>query len=175
MITINELQFKEYISAQEIAELVKTLGTQITADYNDKNPLFVVTLKGSFIFAADLIRSVAIPCQVDFLSASSYAGGTESKGELTLLSALPNVRNRHIILVEDIVDTGLTLSKLVSLLQNEEPASLAVATLLFKPEVCKFTLPLTYVGKEIPPDFIVGYGLDYAEYGRNLPDIYVKC
>jgi hypoxanthine phosphoribosyltransferase len=178
-IRLHDKYFTPLLTADKIQEAVQRLGKQITADYQsttkDENALvFVVVLKGSTIFASDLLRAVELPCHVEFLRAESYGHRITSSGtvQLTMTTAL-DVAGKDVILVEDIIDTGLTLRKLQRFLLELQPASLRIATLLLKPDICKDTIHADYVGFEISPLFVVGYGLDYNELGRNLPDIYV--
>jgi hypoxanthine phosphoribosyltransferase len=156
----------------EIAAVVARLGREITADYRDKNPLLVAVLKGAFVFMADLIRHIEAPCGLDFMAVSSYGGGTRTSGEVRIIKDLDtNIRGRHVIIVEDILDSGLTLSRLLELLAAREPASLAVCALFDKPERRQAEVRLSYCGMQVPDAFIVGYGLDYDERYRNLPDV----
>ncbi|HHY43778.1 MAG TPA: hypoxanthine phosphoribosyltransferase [Coprothermobacter sp.] len=160
------------ISESELQAKVAELANQISRDYEGKIPLLVGILKGAFVFLSDLIRYVNIPVHVDFMQVSSYGSGTESSGIVKILKDLDiSVEGRHVIVVEDIVDTGVTMQHLLELLSARKPASLAVCTLLDKKERRLVDVNLNYVGFEIPNAFVVGYGLDYAEYYRNLPFI----
>jgi len=160
------------ISESELQAKVAELANQISRDYEGKIPLLVGILKGAFVFLSDLIRHVNIPVHVDFMQVSSYGSGTESSGIVKILKDLDiSVEGRHVIVVEDIVDTGVTMQHLLELLSARKPASLAVCTLLDKKERRLVDVNLNYVGFEIPNAFVVGYGLDYAEYYRNLPFI----
>lgn len=157
------------IPENKIKERVKILASQIDKDYSGKNPIFVGILKGAFIFMADLIREMTIPLEVDFLAVSSYGRTTESTGIVQIVKDLSeSVEGRHVVLVEDIVDTGLTLKYLYELLLSRKPASLKVCVFLDKRERRKVNVPLHYVGFEVPDYFLVGYGLDYAEKFRHL-------
>lgn len=157
----------------EISARTGQLAAQLSHDYADKEPLFVSILNGSFIFAADLIRRVSVPCHVSFVRVHSYQA-TTSTGTLTEIIGLQeNIAGRHVVVVEDIVDTALTMSRLLAQLREQKPASLEVATLLCKREAMQTPLALKYVGFEIPNRFVVGYGLDYDGLARNLPDLYV--
>ena len=169
---VRDKEFKVFIPFQEISERVKDLGAAINADYENLNPLFVAVLNGSFIFAADLIRELSTPCEISFIKFASYES-TSSSGVLTQLVGLKeNISGRHVIILEDIVDTGNTISHIWELIQNEGVASLAVVTLLFKPEALEKEVAIRYVGFSIPETFVVGYGLDYDGKGRNLKDLY---
>ncbi|HPU69868.1 MAG TPA: hypoxanthine phosphoribosyltransferase [Coprothermobacter proteolyticus] len=160
------------ISESELQAKVAELANQISRDYEGKTPLLVGILKGAFVFLSDLIRHVTIPVHVDFMQVSSYGSGTESSGIVKILKDLDiSVEGRHVIVVEDIVDTGVTMQHLLELLSARKPASLAVCALLDKKERRLVDVHLNYVGFEIPNAFVVGYGLDYAEYYRNLPFI----
>ncbi len=159
------------ISEEEIRTLVSNMGARISADYKDKNPLVVTVLRGAFIFTADLMRAISIPCSVDFMAVSSYGDGVKSSGVVRIVKDLDTkIEGRHIIIAEDILDSGLTLSYLIKLLTARNPASIAVAAFAVKdiPEKRPAIDP-TYVGTHVPNEFIVGYGLDYAERYRNLP------
>ncbi|MFY0545790.1 hypoxanthine phosphoribosyltransferase [Brevibacillus sp. H7] len=161
------------LTEEEIASKVKELGSILSAEYRDKNPLVICVLKGAVLFMADLIRNMDIPCEMDFMAVSSYGRtGTESTGMVKILKDLDtSVENRHVLVVEDIMDSGLTLSRLVELLRHREAASVKVVTLLNKPERRKVDITPDYSGFTIPDEFVVGYGLDYDEKYRNLPFI----
>ncbi|MBG9941603.1 hypoxanthine phosphoribosyltransferase [Brevibacillus formosus] len=163
---------KILLSEEDIAGKVRELGETLAAEYKDKNPLVICVLKGAVIFMADLIRHMNIPCEMDFMAVSSYGSGTESSGMVKILKDLDtSVENRHVLVVEDIMDSGLTLSRLVELLRHREAASVKVVTLLNKPERRKVDISPDYKGYDVPDEFVVGYGLDYAEHYRNLPYI----
>jgi hypoxanthine phosphoribosyltransferase len=173
MIQVKDKSFEVYINEQTLHERIQELGKQISADYGDQKPLFVAILNGSFIFAADLMKAVSIPCEITFIKVSSYKG-THSTGKMTELVGLQeDIANRHVVIIEDIVDTGITMEHIWQSISAKKPLSLAVATLLFKPDSLQKEVQLKYVGFEIPPTFVVGYGLDYDGFGRNLPDLYV--
>lgn len=158
------------ISAEEIAERVSELATEISEDYAGKNPLLIGILRGAWVFLADLSRAMTIPHHADFVQLSSYGSGTTSSGDVQVLKDLSlEIKARHIILIEDIVDTGYTLSKLIRLLKDREPASLAVCSLLDKPERREVEVAIGYVGFSVPNKFIVGYGLDWDDRFRHLP------
>ena len=171
-ITLHNKKFKVFISETEISAIVHSMANQIN-NSGVKNPLFIAVLNGSFLFAADIIRKINIPnCEISFIKLSSYLG-TESTGEVNELIGLgKDIKNRNIIILEDIIDTGITLEKIMSLVQKEKVADIKVATLLFKPEAYKKEIEIDFIGKSIANDFVVGYGLDYDEIGRNLPNIY---
>ena len=157
---------------EALAQRVKELADQITQDYAGKSPLIVGTLRGSFVFMADLVRQINLPLTVDFLSASSYGSGTESSGQVKLkLDLADDISGRDVLIIEDIVDSGNTLSKLLPELQKRGPASLKVCALLDKPERRVKDVNVDYTCFNIPDEFVVGYGLDYAQRYRNLPFI----
>ena len=158
------------ISEEELKAKVKELGAQIARDYKDKNPLLISVLKGATIFLADLIRAIDIPLGIDFIATSSYGNSDTSSGVVRILMDLESsIRGRHVLVVEDIVDTGHTLHYLMNILSAREPASLRLCVLLDKPQRREVPIQADYVGFRIPDYFVVGYGLDYAEKYRNLP------
>ena len=157
---------------EALARRVKELADQITQDYAGKSPLIVGTLRGSFVFMADLVRQIHLPCTVDFMAVSSYGAGTASSGQVRIIKDLSeHIEGRDVIVVEDILDSGNTLSYLLQLLQARSPASVRLCTLLDKPSRRTKEVELHYSGFTIPDYFVVGYGLDYAEKYRNLPYI----
>lgn len=164
---------KVLISEEELMAKVKELGKRISEDYKDKEDVLLIgVLKGAFIFMADLIRCIDIPLQVDFMAVSSYGASTESSGVVRILKDLEqHVEGKNILIVEDIVDSGLTLSYLRKLLISRKPKSVKICSLLDKPSRRKVDLKVDYLGFEIPDDFVVGYGLDFDEKYRNLPHI----
>ena len=158
------------LSQEVIAQRVKELGEQITKDYKGKDLVVVGVLRGGFVFLADLVRAIDLPISVDFISVSSYGSGTSSTGVVRFLKDLDEeVSGRHVLVVEDIIDTGITLNYLLDNLRTRKPLSVEVCTLLSKPERRKVEIEVVYNGFEIPDRFVVGYGLDYAETYRNLP------
>jgi len=157
---------------EELRQRVRELGDAITQDYKDKNPIFVGVLKGSFVFMADLVRCVDTPCTLDFMVVSSYGSGVKTTGAVKINKDLSeDIEGRHVIIVEDILDSGVTLNYLSKYLMNRNPASLRIVTLLDKPSRRKAEVFATYKGFEVEDNFVVGYGLDYAEKYRNLPYI----
>ena len=158
------------ISGEEIQSKIRDLAEQITADYRGKDLLLVGVLKGAFVVMADLSRHIRLPLQFDFMAVSSYGAATKTSGVVRILKDLDHdIKGRDVLLVEDIVDSGLTLAYLLKNLRARGPASLEVCALLHKAEVQKVDVDIRYMGFEIPPDFVVGYGLDYSERYRNLP------
>ena len=157
---------------EELRQRVRELGEAITRDYKDKNPIFVGVLKGSFVFMADLVRCVDTPCTLDFMVVSSYGSGVKTTGAVKINKDLSeDIEGRHVIIVEDILDSGVTLSYLSKYLMNRNPASLSIVTLLDKPSRRKAEVYPAYKGFEVEDNFVVGYGLDFAEKYRNLPYI----
>jgi hypoxanthine phosphoribosyltransferase len=160
------------ISAEQIAQRVRELGAQITNDYANVSLVLVCVLKGSFVFAADLVRAIDLPLRVDFLGVRSYGVGTETTGVVQITQDLSRtIQHEHVIIVEDIVDTGLTIAHLIDLFRTRAPASVRVCTLLHKPARARVPVRLDYVGFTIEDRFVVGYGLDVAERYRNIPYI----
>lgn len=172
-VTLGDKVFVPYLSGEKISHAVGLVAEKINADYKGKNPLFLVVLNGAFLFAADLLRSIDLDCEVSFVKFSSYQG-THSTGKVKELIGLnESLVGRDVIIVEDIVDTGTTIVQMLADLADRQTASVRVATLLFKPEAYKKDIVIDYIGLEIPNAFIVGYGLDYDGLGRNLKEIYV--
>lgn len=165
-------KLKKIIARKELKQKVAQLGKKISKDYARANPVLVGILKGSFVFLADLVRELDIPHEVDFISVASYGSETKATGVVKLLKDLSiNIKGRHVIIVEDIVDTGLTLNYIRRNLLTRSPKTLEIITLLDKKKRRKINVPLKYVGFSIPGDFVIGYGLDYNEQYRNLPFI----
>ena len=165
---IAEVLFTE----RQLADIVKEMGARISRDYEGKNLVMVSVLKGSLIFMADLMREITIPCSIDFLSVSSYGSGTTTTGDVRILKDLDaTLEGKDLLVVEDILDSGVTLSFLLKNLSARHPQSIRLCTLLDKPERRRVDIHPDYVGAQVPDKFIVGYGLDYAEKYRNLPYI----
>ncbi len=165
-------EFELSIPEEKLLKAVDKVAEQMNKDLEGKNPLMVCVLNGSFMFASDLMKRLTIPCEISFVKLSSYSG-TGSTGTVKEIIGLnEDIKGRTIVLLEDIVDTGLTIINTVEQVKQMGPADVKVATMLFKPDACKRDVKLDYVGMDIPNDFIVGYGLDYDGYGRNLKDIY---
>ncbi|SMO66949.1 hypoxanthine phosphoribosyltransferase [Fodinibius sediminis] len=166
--------FHVYLTEKELRERIAELGKELSERYAGKNPIFIGVLNGAYIFLSDLMRRVEIPCEVDFLKLSSYGDEKVSSGQVTDLKDIDaNIEGRNVILVEDIVDTGLSMKYIVDKLQKKNPASIATVTLLHKSEATHHDVQLDYVGFKIPTLFVLGYGLDYAQEGRNLAQIYI--
>ncbi len=162
------------ITEKEIADRIKQLGEEITRDYKGKRPLVIGVLKGAWVYLADLLREVDLDVEVEFMSVSSYGGGTTTSGSITIVKDLSvSVQGRDVIIVEDIVDSGITLSRLKELLLGREAATVEISTLLSKPSRRLVDVDVKYIGFEIPDKFVIGYGLDYDESYRTLRDVCV--
>jgi hypoxanthine phosphoribosyltransferase len=171
-VQVKDRQFSLYISENKIKKQVKKIAGQINTDLSGKNPLLLVILNGAFVFAADLLRDVTIPCEVSFIRLASYEG-TSSTGEVKQLIGLnEDIEGRTVVIVEDIIDSGLTMQELLLILAKKNPKEIRIASLFVKPNNLKVDLNIHYRCFDIENDFIVGYGLDYDQQGRNLPDIY---
>lgn len=171
-VKIKDREFELFLSQKEIEDAIDKVAERLNKDLDGKDPLFVCVLNGSFIYASELMKRVTIPCEVSFVKVSSYKGIT-STGKLKEIYGLEeDIKDRTVVIVEDIVDTGYTMSLILEQLTCDDPKEILVTTLLLKPDALKQPVPLDYVALEIPNDFIVGYGLDYDGYGRNLSDIY---
>jgi len=167
-------QLQTLFTPEEIKLAVKRLAQEISRDYQGKNPLFLGVLKGSFIFMADLIRNLDMPLEVEFVALSSYGQGMESSGKVNVVQDLrTSVKGRDILIIEDIIDTGITLSFLLEYLQCKKPASLKICALFDKASCRQIPLPIDYLGLSVPDVFVVGYGLDYDEKFRHLPGLYL--
>ena len=161
---------KILLTEEQLEKRVQELGEELTKKFEGEEPLFIGILKGSFIFMADLIRKVNLKCSMDFMAVSSYGNGTSSSGAVKINKDLnEDITGRHIVIVEDILDSGVTLNYLCGYLQNRKPASITLVTLLDKPARRKAPVKADFIGFEVPDEFVVGYGLDYAEKYRNLP------
>lgn len=171
MIQLHDLKFQPYLSKDEIEQTVRTLAQQLMVDYKGKNPVFIGVLNGAFVFLADLVKNFDDPCEVEFIKMKSYEG-ISTTGNVQVELDFPDLTHRHVIVVEDIVDTGTTLVQIDALLKAKQLQSLAYCSLFLKPEVYNKDVEIHYVGMAIPNRFIVGYGLDYNGLGRNLPEIY---
>jgi hypoxanthine phosphoribosyltransferase len=173
IVTIKDKQFKPYISQQQISDAVKNIANTINVELEKDLPLFLVVLNGSFMFAADLLKEVSIPCEISFIKVASYHGTTSSGTVTELIGLTEDITGRTVVIVEDIVDTGITLEKLITVLNRKNVKQIKVATVLLKPESYNKEFTIDYFGMKIPNDFVVGYGLDYDGQGRNLKEIYV--
>lgn len=171
---ILDLEFEPYIDRSKILLQVRKIAESINQDYKDKDPLFLSILNGSFIFAADLMREINVPSQISFIKLSSYSQVASTGKVKELIGLNDNVFNRNLIIIEDIIDSGLTLQHVRAALEDLGSASIEIATLFLKPDSFHKGFDIKYVGFSIPNDFIVGYGMDYEGYGRNLPDVYIN-
>ena len=171
-ITILDKKFKISITAAEIEKAVDKLASKINTDYSKDIPIFVAVLNGSFMFASDLLKKIKIDCNITFIKLASYQGTQSTQNVQTLIGLNENIKGRRIIIVEDIIDTGITLDNLIAQINKFEPKDVRIATFLFKPEAFTKSYDIDYIGMEIPNDFIIGYGLDYNGFARNYPDIY---
>jgi hypoxanthine phosphoribosyltransferase len=172
IIQVLDKKFQPFLSAAEIQEKVNVLAEQINRDYADKRPLFVAILNGSFMFASDLFKALTIEAEICFIKLASYKGTRSTGNVITSIGLDQSLKDRHVIIVEDIVDTGKTLSEFLPQLHDQQPDSLKIAALLHKPEALAFPLTIDYLGFTVPNKFLVGYGLDYDGLGRNLKEIY---
>jgi len=173
MITIKDKTFVPFLEPAELEKRIIELARSLDADYEGKNPLFIVVLKGAFLFAAELFKHLGSACEVTFVRLSSYQS-LESSGKVKQIIGLEeSVQGRHVVIVEDIVDTGLTMAQLTAQLSQKGAASVEIATLLHKPDALRENVSIRYLGFTIENRFVVGFGLDYEEQGRNLPGVYV--
>ncbi len=174
-VTLHDKTFALSIPNSEIQRAIDTVAAQISKDMGTEVPVFLVLLNGAFMFAADLLKQIEKPCEVSFIKYASYVG-TQSGGSVSELIGLnTNIKGRTVIILEDIIDTGLTVEKLLNDLGIKGPAQIKIATLLYKPDAFKGNYKIDYVGISVPNEFIVGYGLDYDGLGRNFKDIYTLC
>jgi hypoxanthine phosphoribosyltransferase len=171
-VKVKDKEFETFIPALQIEEVVQQLADLINADFEGKNPLFLAILNGSFVFAADLLRKISIPCNISFVKFASYSGTQTTEVVKELIGVNEEISGRHIILIEDIIDTGNTIELILSDLAKMKPAEVKIACFCHKPDAFRKSYKIDYIGMNIPDEFIVGYGLDYDGYGRNLPDIY---
>jgi hypoxanthine phosphoribosyltransferase len=172
MIQVIDKFFEPYLEKEEIQRQIERLADELSRDFAGKNPLFIAVLNGSFIFAADLFKALKFNAEICFIKLASYKG-TKSSGQIVSVIGLDmSLKDRHVVVIEDIVDTGRTLSHFLPELENQQPASLKLCVLLHKPDATVFPIQIDYIGFSIPDRFVVGYGLDYDGYGRNLPEIY---
>jgi hypoxanthine phosphoribosyltransferase len=171
-ISILDLTFETSITEEMIQREVKRIAVAMNRDLADKNPIFLGILNGAFMFASDLFKQINFPCQITFLKLASYEGTKTTGAVKQLIGINQDLKNRTVVVLEDIVDTGITLDTILRQLTGYEPSEILVAAMLYKPEAAKQEISIDYVGFEIPNEFVLGYGLDYNGYGRNLPEIY---
>ncbi len=172
IIQVLDKKFKPYIKAQEIQKQIDKLAKQINEDYADKKPLFIAILNGSFMFASDLFKELTIDAEICFIKLASYKGTKSTGNVITSIGLDMTLTGRHVIIIEDIVDTGKTLHEFLPQLESQQPASLKIAALLHKPEALVHPLKIDYIGFNVPNKFLLGFGLDYDGLGRNLKEIY---
>ena len=170
---VRDKNFKPYMSGKEIADIVANVAKQLNKDLRDKDPLFLGVLNGSFIFASDLLRAIDFDAQISFIKMSSYSGTSTTGTVKQLIGINEDLTGRTVVIVEDIVETGISMEKLLALLREKNPADIKICTLFFKPGKFQKDFKIDYIGKSIGDDYIVGYGFDYNGYGRNLDQIYV--
>jgi len=171
-INVHDKKFVPYLPEAEILSRVHALATQINQDFNGKKPLFLAILNGSFMFASDLFKSLSIEAEICFIKLASYKGTKSSGQVITAIGLDTDIVDRHLIVVEDIIDTGKTMNEFLPQLKHQQPASLSMAVLLHKPEATQYSIKIDYLGFTVPDKFLLGYGLDYDGLGRNLRDIY---
>lgn len=171
-IKFGDKTFELSICADKIEQAVNKIALKINSELSSKQVIFIGILNGVFVFAADLLRKINFPCEITFIKLSSYQG-TQTSGQVkTLIGLNENIKSKTVVLLEDIIDTGCTIESIVDEIKKYEPAEIKIASLLLKPTSYKGTIPIDYIGLEIPKDFVVGYGLDYNGFGRHLKDIY---
>lgn len=171
-IKVKDKIFSPFITAAELDEAVSNIAASMEKDLAGKDPLFLIVLNGAFMFAADLIKKLNFPCELSFIKLSSYTGLTTSNKVRELIGLNEDISGRTVVVIEDIIDTGVTLGDLMEIVKSKNALEVKLAALLFKPDAFRRSYPIDYIGLKIPNDFIVGYGLDYDGYGRNYPDIY---
>jgi hypoxanthine phosphoribosyltransferase len=172
VIQVIDKKFKPYLSAAEISARVKSVAAQINKDYEGKKPIFIAILNGSFMFASDLFKEITVEAEICFIKLASYKGTKSTGNVITSIGLDEPLEGRHVIIIEDIVDTGNTLNKFLPQLYNQQPASLKIAALLHKPEALEHPINIDYLGFSVPNIFLLGFGLDYDGLGRNLAEIY---
>jgi hypoxanthine phosphoribosyltransferase len=171
-IKVLDKDFKIFISEAAIKNAIDNIALQINDDYFEKEILFISILNGSFMFSAELLKQIRVNCQISFVKLSSYSGDSTTGNVKEIIGLTENIEGKHIIILEDIIDTGLTIESIIKQIKQKKPASVKVATLLFKPQSYQKNLPINYSGIEIANEFIIGFGLDYNGYGRNYGNIY---
>lgn len=172
VIQVNGKQFQPYLTVADIDKQIKRLGTEINRDYAGKRPLFIAILNGSFMFASDLFKELTVDAEICFIKLASYKGTRSTGHVITSIGLDESLKDRHVVVIEDIVDTGKTLSEFLPQLQDQQPASLKIAALLHKPDATAYPLTIDYLGFSVPNKFLLGYGLDFDGLGRNLKEIY---
>jgi hypoxanthine phosphoribosyltransferase len=172
IVQIKDKKFKKFIPEQEILSSIRKIGEEINKTLKDKNPLFISVLNGAFMFTSDLMKVVNIPCEITFIKLSSYEGLYSSGSVKEVMGLNENIVDRNVVILEDIIDTGLTMERIIDSLKAKGAGEIRVATFLQKPEALQRNIKIDYIAMKIPNEFIIGYGLDYNGYGRNLKDVY---
>jgi hypoxanthine phosphoribosyltransferase len=172
LIQVKDKKFVPYLTAAQIDEQIKRLGAEINKDYKDKNPLFIAILNGSFMFASDLFKELEGEPEICFIKLASYKGTKSTGNVITSIGLDESLKGRHVVILEDIVDTGKTLNEFLPQLNDQQPASLKIVALLHKPDALQFPVTIDYLGFSVPDKFLLGYGLDYDGLARNLKEIY---
>jgi hypoxanthine phosphoribosyltransferase len=172
VIQVNGKKFQPYLTAAEIDKQIKRIGSEINKDYAGQRPLFIAILNGSFMFASDLFKELSVDAEICFIKLASYKGTRSTGHVITSIGLDESLKDRHVVVIEDIVDTGKTLSEFLPQLQDHQPASLKIAALLHKPDAMVHPLTINYLGFSVPNKFLLGYGLDFDGLGRNLKEIY---
>lgn len=172
IITVNDKQFKPFLSADKIKEQIQRLGAEINKDYATKRPLFIAILNGAFMFASDLFKELTIDAEICFIKLASYKGTKSTGNVITSIGLDESLKGRHVIVLEDIVDTGKTLHEFLPQLFDQQPASLKITALLHKPDALQHKITIDYLGFSVPDKFLLGYGLDFDGLARNLGEIY---
>ncbi len=169
---VNDKLFKPFITREQLHSRIGEMARDLEADYAGENPLFIAILNGSFMFASDLFKALSIPAEICFIKLASYKGTKSTGHVITSIGLDADLHNRHVIILEDIIDTGKTMTRFLPQLLNQQPASLKICALLYKPDANQFPVQINYLGFSIPDKFVVGYGLDYDGFGRNIDEIY---
>jgi hypoxanthine phosphoribosyltransferase len=172
IIRVHDKEFGPYLAAELIDEKIQGIADAMNRDYADKRPLFIAILNGAFMFASDLFKKISIDAEISFIKLASYKGTKSSGQVITAIGLDTDLHGRHVVILEDIVDTGKTLSEFLPQLEHQQPASLKIAALLHKPEATVYPITVDYLGFSVPNKFLLGYGLDYDGLGRNIPSIY---
>lgn len=172
ILRVHDKEFGPYLGEELIDEKIQAIATAMNRDYADKRPLFIAILNGAFMFASDLFKKITIDAEISFIKLASYKGTKSSGQVITAIGLDTDLHGRHVVILEDIVDTGKTLSEFLPQLEHQQPASLKIAALLHKPEATVYPITVDYLGFSVPNKFLLGYGLDYDGLGRNIPSIY---
>jgi len=171
-VLVKDKHFKVFLTEEQIQKRIAIISSEMTAIYETKTPIFIAILNGAFMFASDIIKNIEFDCEINFTKLSSYEAMNSSGNVSTLIGLNKSIEGRHVIILEDIIDTGRTMHHFTKALEKENPASVAICSLLVKPTALQFKIDIDYTGFEIEDKFVIGYGLDYDEFGRNYRDIY---